>query len=108
MVRPLVAPELGLEFELDSSELDEGGYDEELWEDVVEGGGGVLELDGSSLVLVGDGAGVVLVVVGDGGVSVVVVVGVDEPSAKSHEPLITPSDSLAKKLKRPRERSRPP
>jgi hypothetical protein len=57
-----------LELELDGSELDEGGYDEELWEDVVEGGGGVLELDGWSWVVVGVQTGVVLVVVGDGGV----------------------------------------
>ena len=58
-----------MELELDSWELDEGGYDEELWEDAVEGGGGVLELDGCCwVVVVGVQAGVVLVVVGDGGV----------------------------------------
>ena len=52
----------------------------------MDGGGGVLELDGWSWVVVDVGVGVVLVVVGDGGVSVVVVAGLDEPSRKFHVP----------------------
>ena len=78
--------------------------DEEVLVDLEEGGWWVV--DGSSLVLVevGVGFGVVLVVLGGSGW----VSGELLPSTKCHSPYMTPADSGAKNLKRPRDKSRPP